>query len=107
MYRFKDLLKRIREESNLTQEDLGKVIGVSTVLISMIETGQKEASKKFVEKLAEKLEVRPSSILPFVATKEFEEEPSGVEKILVEAAEKLQIHLISVKSKKLRSYVQS
>jgi len=107
MYRFKDLFKRIREEAGLTQEQMGRALNVSTVLVSMVETGQKEASKKLVAKLAESLGVRASSILPFVATKDDEEMVTGVEKMLVEAAEKLQVHLIAVKSKRLRVYAES
>ncbi len=105
MYSFSNLLRKIREEGDLTQEELARAIDVSTVLISMIETGQKEASKNFVMKLADKLEVRPNSILPFVFTdNEASHHITGVEQVLIDAGEKLQEHLIKVKSKKLKQY---
>ena len=105
MYKFKDLLKRIREESGLTQEELGRVLDVSTVLITMVETGKKEASKNLVVRLAERLEVRPSSLMPFVLEDEDAHRVTGVEKALVDAGVRLQNHLIAVKAKKLRQYV--
>lgn len=105
MHSFSDLLKKIREEGDLTQEQLARAIDVSTVLVSMIETGQKEASKNFVIKLADKLEVRPSSILPFIFTDgETLHRVTGVEQVLINAGEKLQDHLIKVKSKNLKQY---
>lgn len=107
MYSFPEFLKKIREESQLTQEDLAKILGVSTILISMVETGQKEVSKKFIKTLAEKMSVSASSITPFLF---FEKEASlrdlsNPEKEFIKLAEKLQIHLIQMKSKNLRQYV--
>ena len=63
---FPQLLKKIRNEAGLTQEDLASVLEVSTVLIAMVETGQKEVSKNLIERLAKKLEVSSSSITPFI-----------------------------------------
>ncbi len=91
MYAFPELLKRIRDESDLTQEELASALGVSTVLIAMIETGQKEASKAFIVKLAEKLGVHPGSITPFLFANEKAEKLSGIERTLVSLGEKLQI----------------
>lgn len=108
MNSFPQLLKKIREQSGLTQNQLAKVLGVSTVLISMLEIGQKEPSKAFVIKLANKLGVRPSSIMPFVF---FEDDYSslnhlaGPEKALASLGEKLQNYLINTKAKKLKQYV--
>src|SRR5438552_4151115 len=104
MYTFPELLKKIREESDLTQESLAKALEVSTILISMIETGQKDASKGFVVKLAKKLEVSPSSILPFVLLDHEGkiEKPKGLEKNLIDLGEKFQTYLIKTKAKKLR-----
>jgi transcriptional regulator with XRE-family HTH domain len=104
MYTFPDLLKQIRNEGGLTQEQLAKVLDVSTVLISMLETGQKDVSKNFIEKLADKLDVHPSSIAPFVFTEE-SQKLSGVEKKLVAVGEQMQNLLIKTKSKKLKQYV--
>ncbi|HWB33922.1 MAG TPA: helix-turn-helix domain-containing protein [Candidatus Paceibacterota bacterium] len=107
MYQFKDLLKQIRSAAGLTQEELGTAVGVSTILVSMVETGQKEPSKAFVVKLADTLGVRPSSIMPFVlADEDGSAKLSGVEKALMSAGEKLQTHLIQVKAKRLKRYAK-
>ena len=108
MYKFKDLLKQIRDGAGLTQEELGAAIGVSTILISMVETGQKEPSKALVVKLADKLDVRPSSLMPFVLPESDirHSKISGVEKAFVALGERLQTHLIDVKSKKLKQYAK-
>jgi transcriptional regulator with XRE-family HTH domain len=108
MYTFPELIKKIRDESGFTQNEFAKVLGVSTVLISMIETGQKGASKGFIKKLAGKLEVPISTISPFIF--EVEEKPfpklSGLEKKLIDMGSKMQLHLIRVKSKKLKQYAK-
>lgn len=106
MYTFPELLKKIREESNLTQSELAIVLGVSTVLISMIETGQKNVSKAFVTKLANKLGVRPTSIMPFIFVDEdvSEESLAGPEKALILLGEKLQTYLIKKRAKNLKQY---
>jgi transcriptional regulator with XRE-family HTH domain len=106
MYTFPELLKKIREEGDLTQEEMAKALDVSTVLVSMVETGQKEASKAFVIKLAEKMDVRPSSIMPFVLDESLAkpQKISGVEKALIDVGEKLQTYLIKTKAKKLKKY---
>ena len=107
MYTFPELLKQIREEGSLTQSDLAHVLDVSTVLISMIETGQKDVSKNFVVKLADKLGVRPSSIMPFVLADDYMSSQglSSPEKALIEVGAKLQAYLIKVRSKQLKRYV--
>lgn len=106
MYTFSELLRQIRGEGNLTQAELAKILGVSTILISMIETDQKEASKAFIRKLADKLETHPSSIMPFmffeddIAIKKL----SGLERTLISLGEEFQNYLIRIKSKKLKKY---
>lgn len=107
MYQFPELLRKIRIESGLTQSEFAKVLGISTVLISMIETKQKAVSKGFIIKLANKLGVQPSSIMPFVF---MEESPdlramSGLEKSLMDLGEKMQNYLIKKKAKRLKMYV--
>lgn len=107
MYSFPVFLKKIREESRLTQEELAKILCVSTILVSMVETGQKEVSKKFIKSLAEKMGVSATSITPFLF---FEKETSlkdlsNTEKSFIKLVEKLQIHLIQTKAKNLRRYV--
>ena len=105
MYKFPDLLKEIRNSSDLTQEEFARILNVSTILISMIETGQKDVSKNFIEKLANKLEVHPSSIAPFVFTGNDVKKSSSIEKKLVAMGERLQTYLIKTKSKNLKKYV--
>lgn len=106
MQTFPELLKNIREESDLTQEEMARALGVSTILISMIETGQKDASKKLIVKLADKLDVHPSSIVPFVFIDKNAkpEKMTGIEKSLLTLGEKLQDQLIKVKAKNLKKY---
>lgn len=65
MYDFPQLLKAIRQETHLTQAELAEKLESSVILVTMIESGQREPSKKFVEKLAEKMEVSPNAIIPF------------------------------------------
>lgn len=45
-------LKELREKSNLTQEQAGKLAGLSTRYISLLETGERNPSDKAKEKLA-------------------------------------------------------
>ncbi len=107
MYTFPELLRQIRDESGLTQEQMGRALDVSTILISMLETGQKEASKGFVVRLADKLDVQPGSMMPFIFVGEGEkpEKMSGIEKTLIETGEKLQLYLIKTRAKRLKKYV--
>ena len=106
MYSFPELIKEIRDAASLTQAEFGNTLGVSTILISMIETGQKEVSKSFLLKLAERMEVHPASItpflfidsnVPFTAT-------SGVERSVATWGEKMQKMLIKQRAKKLKAY---
>lgn len=104
MHTFPDLIKKIRNEANLTQEGFASALGVSTVLISMIETGQKPPSKKFIQIISNKLDVHPSSITPFVYIGNNVEykKLSSPEKALLKVGETLQNYLITVKAKKLK-----
>lgn len=104
---FSDLIRNIRNKAELTQEEFGRILGVSTVLIAMIETGQKEVSKNFIERLANKLEVHPTTITPFIfIDKNFSSKNlSKIEKSLIGVGESLQDYLINSKAKKLKQYV--
>jgi transcriptional regulator with XRE-family HTH domain len=108
MYTFPELIKEIRVEADLTQAEFAKAIGVSAVLIAMIETGKKEVSKNFLLKLAEKMNVHPASITPFLFINE--ENPIGtgskVERLLIDWGEKMQIHLIKDRAKMLKKYAE-
>lgn len=107
MLSFPELIKKIRESSNLTQENLAKALSVSTVLISMIESGQKEVSKRFIINLANKLEVHPNSITPFLFgnTEANHKNTTPLEKQVIKFGEKLQLLLIDKKAKNLKKYV--
>lgn len=98
-------LKRLRKASTLTQPELAKILGVSAVLISMIESGQKKASLKFINTLAEKLKVHPGAIAP-LAFNDFEgddREISSLEKQLIKLGSKLQNELIEKMAKYLKN----
>ncbi|MDO8686722.1 MAG: helix-turn-helix transcriptional regulator [Candidatus Berkelbacteria bacterium] len=104
---FPKLLKKIRNEADLTQEDLARVLEVSTVLIAMVETGRKEVSKNFIERLAKKMGVSSSSITPFIFISNDINlrKLSGVEKKLLQVGGHLQDFLIKKKAKNLKKYV--
>jgi transcriptional regulator with XRE-family HTH domain len=108
MYTFPSLIKKIREEAGLTQVKFAKALEVSVVLISMVETGQKEVSKSLVVKLAERLNVHPSSITPFLFVEEgqSQESISRLEKSLIEWGEKMQNYLIKDRAKRLKTYAK-
>jgi transcriptional regulator with XRE-family HTH domain len=102
---FSALLKSIRKESGLTQQGLATILGVSKVLIGMIESDMKEPSKKFVILLAKKLEVHPSAIMPFISPGEEQrfEELTKIEQSFIKIGMELQGLLISKKSKLLKN----
>lgn len=106
MYTFPQLIRKIRSEAGLTQAQFADVLDVSTVLVTMIETGQKEVSKKFVIKLSDCMGVHPASITPFLfMAEDVDHRPlSKVEKMLLECGEKMQDILVKNKAKKLRKY---
>ncbi len=107
MYSFPELIKKIRGEAGLTQAEFAKALGVSTVLITMVETNQKEVSKKLLIKIAERLGVHPSSITPFMfMDKRMNNNPSAIEKNFIEWGEKMQVHLIKKRAKLLRKYAK-
>ena len=108
MYTFPELIKKIRDEAGLTQAQLAKALGVSTVLIAMVETGQKEVSKSLLLKLAELMNVRPISITPFlfIENKNDLEKVSKLESKLVEWGEKMQTYLIKNRSKLLKKHAE-
>lgn len=101
MKTFVEILKSIRKEAGLTQAGLAKRIGVSTILVSMVEAGQRDASKSLIVKLAKAMGIHPSSIAPFLFISE-ESQPSKIEKMLISFGEKMQDILIKEKSKNLK-----
>jgi DNA-binding XRE family transcriptional regulator len=49
----KEQIKKIRNKNGLTQVEFAKAIGVSTVLISMIESGNKPVTRRTLQKIAD------------------------------------------------------
>lgn len=105
MLTFQELLKEIRNESGLTQEEFARVLGVSTILITLLETGKKEVSKKFIENLSDKLDVHPSSVAPLIFLDDENLKVSSFENKIIDFGEKIQKYLIKTKAKRLRQYV--
>ena len=101
MYDFPELLKNIRKETKLTQSELASRLGVSAILIAMVESGQKEPSKKFVEILANKMEVSPRAIIPFVYSTNKYSNDSVFEQRLSRFGMSLQKQLITKKAKNI------
>ena len=100
MQTFSKLLKTIRREAKLSQPELAKMLGVSPMLISMVETSVKEPSKKFVFKLSVLLNVHPMAIMPFLAVEESEDMHgrTAIEKKLIKFGDELQEKLIIKKA---------
>jgi len=105
MYKFPELIKEIRTEAGLTQSEFAVSVGVSPILIAMIESGQKEVSKNLLLKIADKLQVHPASITPFLYGFDLkgrkEAELTTIEKQFLNWGLKLQTQLIKTKSKNL------
>lgn len=101
MYDFPELMKSIRKETQLTQAALAERLGVSAILIVMIESGQKEPSKKFVEILAAKMKVSPRAIVPFIYGANRYIDDSAFEKRLSRFGMSLQKQLIAKKAKNI------
>ena len=107
MYSFPELIRKIRTAAGLTQAEFAKAIDVSPVLIAMVESGQKEVSKKLLIKIADTLEVQPASITPFLYGHEAKDKKlSALEKQFLGWGTKLQDHLIKDRSKLLRKYAK-
>ena len=106
MLSFPDLLKEIRTSADITQKEFAEILDVSTVLVSMVESGQKEVSKAFILKMAKALDVHPSSITPFLFTEKeiIINSLSVTEKALVQVGERMQVYLIKNKAKRLKKH---
>ncbi len=60
---FGPVLRRMRQEKQLTQEQLSERVGVAAPYISMLESGHKYPNLEMLFLLAEALEVRPGAML--------------------------------------------
>jgi len=107
MINSKNLIKKIREESDLTQNQLAEVLEVSKVLIAMIETGQKPVSKKLISKLAKKLNISEFSLgFSLFPKKEKDTNLSPIELKLLKVAGELQDQLIIRGARNLKKYAK-
>ena len=62
---FAERLKVLRIEKKLTQEELAKIIGLSTSFVSSLERGINAPSFESIEKLAEALNVEVKELFEF------------------------------------------
>ncbi len=58
-------IARARNNKGMTQEDLAVKTHLTQTFISLLETGQRKASMKTLEKIANVLKVRVNEIIPF------------------------------------------
>lgn len=58
-------LKKIREEKNLSQEDVAKAAGIATGYYSRVERGKHSPSSSVLERICKVLKIKSSDILPF------------------------------------------
>lgn len=58
-------IARARTSNGMTQEDLAVKTHLTQTFISLLETGQRKASMKTLEKIANALKVRVNEIIPF------------------------------------------
>jgi transcriptional regulator with XRE-family HTH domain len=95
----------MRNEADMTQQEFADYLGVSKVLITMIETGKKESSRKLVNIIAEKLNIHPASLMPFLGIENDEdaENLSSIERRLFQFGLELQEKLILKKARKIKS----
>lgn len=60
---FGPVLRQLRQERKLTQEQLSELVGVASPYISMLESGHKYPNLDMLFRLSDALEVRAGSIL--------------------------------------------
>lgn len=60
---FASNLKRLRKEHNLTQEELGKILGVTRIMVSYYEIGRSVPSFQVLEKIIKYFKINPDQIL--------------------------------------------
>lgn len=98
IYNFPKLLKFIRAESWLNQEQFADKLWVSMAIIGMYECWSREPSKKIINKLADKLQISRFSLAPFITTEVMDiEDLSSIEQKIVNVWTKLQMKLIQKK----------
>ncbi|MDL2313599.1 helix-turn-helix domain-containing protein [Desulfovibrio sp. OttesenSCG-928-C14] len=63
---FGPVLRQLRMEKGLTQDQLSEMVGVASPFISMLESGHKYPNLEMLFKLADALGVRPGAMLDAV-----------------------------------------
>ena len=58
-------IRNIREEKNLTQEDVASETGITTSYYARIERGEEKPTMDVIKSVIDALNVKISSILPF------------------------------------------
>lgn len=61
-FEFKDKLKSVRKSKNLTQADLGKLLGISQALVGQYESGQRRPKPETIKRFADALNVNYSDL---------------------------------------------
>jgi transcriptional regulator with XRE-family HTH domain len=108
MKKFSSFLKELRSAAQISQEEFAQIMEFSTLLITLLETDKKEPSKKFITRLAEKLEITPNSLLPLISDKDIDVDLlTGLEKRLISIVDELQIFLIQKRAHKLKQYAKA
>jgi transcriptional regulator with XRE-family HTH domain len=64
-YRTGNLLRAWREHRRMTQAELGAAIGTTGAVISLLESGDRKLSPKWLHKLAPPLKTRPGFLLDY------------------------------------------
>jgi hypothetical protein len=81
-----NMLKKIRVKKNLTQRDVGKILGISNQMVSKIESGNTSVSKNLVKKIIENF---PEEFSVIKEKKYTKKEISEFEKEILETYEML------------------
>lgn len=63
--KFTRQLKRLRNKSGITQEQLAQKTGLSATFIGLLETAKRRPSLKTLQKIASALKVKTSDLIPF------------------------------------------
>ena len=58
-------LKRLRQQRNVTQQELAEKTNLSLTFIGLLETGKRRASLKSLQKIANVLGIKVNELIPF------------------------------------------
>lgn len=75
MYTLADRLKSLRKSNNLTQAELGRILGVGKTTISMYETGNSTPSDEIKFKISEYFNVSLDYLLGKTDVRNYTEDP--------------------------------